>query len=72
MNIVLVNAAKFLACYAAWGLVTVCDPVLISEESAKGSKILSVAKDVTDCVVTGCKLAFIAPIIAIASISKKD
>jgi len=72
MNKALCVATKILTSYAIWGIITICDPVLISEEAAQSCKILEVAKDVTDMMITGCKLAFVCPIVAVKSILKKE
>lgn len=71
MNKVLSVATKMAVSYAIWGVVTICDPVLISEEAAKNCKVLEIAKDVTDLMVVGCKLSFVCPIITVQSILKK-
>lgn len=67
----LTTTLKFVGCYAIWGIITVCDPVLVSEEAAQKSKVLETAKDITDLMVVGCKLAFTAPIIAVTETLKK-
>ncbi len=54
----------FVASNVVWGLVTVCDPHLVSEEAASGSKILRVVKDGTDMVFSGMKLCFACELVA--------
>ena len=72
MRNVLKVTGKMLACYAIWGVVAACQPVLVSEEAAQSCKVLRVAKDVSDLMVTGCTLAFIAPIMVVSDILKKE
>lgn len=67
----LTMAGKMVVCYVIWGIVFICDPVLISEEAAQKSKILETAKVISDLSVVGCKLAFAAPMIAVSDVLKK-
>ena len=53
---------KMGATYAAYGLVTICDPHLVSDEAAKKSEILGYVKAFTDGVFWGCKIMFCAPV----------
>lgn len=57
--------------YGTYGLITVCDPHLISDEAAEKNVVLSAAKAVTDLVLSGCKLCFIAPILAAQTITEE-
>ena len=72
MNKVLVSIGQLVVFYAIGGLVTICDPVLVSEEAAQSSKVLRVAKDITDCVINGYKIGFMIPVIGVAAILKKE
>lgn len=67
----LTTAGKMIICYAVWGVIYVCDPVLISEKAAQKSKILEIAKAITDLTVVGCKLAFAAPLFAVSAALEK-
>lgn len=61
MGAVLIWTGKMLVAYATWGVIAVCDPVLVSEEAAQNFKILKAVKVATDFAVLGCQLAFVAP-----------
>ena len=54
----------FVTSNVIWGLVTVCDPHLVSEEAASDSRILKAVKDYTDMVFNSMKLCLACELIA--------
>jgi len=62
MNEATKEILKMGATYAAYGLVTICDPHLVSDEAAEKSEVLNTVKLFTDGFFWGCKVVFCAPI----------
>jgi len=61
---------KVAGAYALWGVVTRCDPHLVSDEAANSSKVLRFVRDASDGVFNGMKLCFAAPIVCVNSVKE--
>ena len=71
MSTILGVALRLGVMYGVWGLITVCDPHLVSEEKAKDNAILSSIKGATDLLFLGSKVMFLAPFVMVRELRKE-